>query len=133
VTVEVRWVPSLGKERTTPLAKLKATTRRTAVRMLIRAPNLGPKPLAKRFPGYKVAILGDASQADWTGWQKGDVEGLAWVPSSLQVEEALDDLRTFEEVADVRLDASEAKSSPPSRRGSAPPSRRGSAPPSRKG
>jgi hypothetical protein len=61
--------------------------------------------LARRFPGYSVAILGDADEKAWGGlWRKGDIEGLAWVPRSLQVTEAIEDLRTFDEIVDARLD-----------------------------
>jgi hypothetical protein len=73
--------------------------------MLIRAPTVAPRLLAERFPGYSVAILGDAKENEWGGlWQEGDVEGLAWVPTSVEANDALVDLLRFRDVVEVRLD-----------------------------
>ncbi len=81
------------------------TVRRVAIRILIRAPNVDPRLLATRFDGYSVAILGEAKENGWGGlWHDGDVEGLAYAPSSLQAEDALVDLLRFHEVVDARFD-----------------------------
>ena len=85
------------------------TTRRVAIRVLIRVPSIDPALLARRFPGYKVAILGDAKEKEWIGhWRQGDVEGLAWVPTSLQANAAPGDLLAFPEIVDARLDVDDA-------------------------
>ncbi len=81
------------------------TSRHVAIRILIRAPSVDPKVLATRFPGYSLAILGEAKEVGWGGlWREGDVEGLAYAPSSLQAEDALVDLLRFGEVVDARFD-----------------------------
>jgi hypothetical protein len=65
-----------------------------------------PHQLRKRFPGYAVAIIGPAKKEDWEGLcEDGDLEGFAWVSESVQVNEAIADLRTFPEVIDVRVSA----------------------------
>jgi hypothetical protein len=81
------------------------TARRVAIRILIRAPNVDPALLASRFHGYSIAVLGDAKENGWGGlWHEGDVEGLAYAPTSVQAEDALVDLLRFREVVDARFD-----------------------------
>ena len=81
-----------------------ATRRRVPLRILVRAPGIDPRSLAGRFAGYSVAILGFARMEDWGGlWRDGDLEGFVWVSSSLQVNDAIEDLRTFSEIVDARI------------------------------
>jgi hypothetical protein len=80
------------------------TRRRVPLRLLLRAPGVPPHVLARHFQGYKVVILGFARTEDWAGlWRDGDMEGFVWVSPSLQVNDAIEDLRGFAEVVDVRL------------------------------
>jgi hypothetical protein len=83
-----------------------ATRPRVPLRILVRAPGAEPDQLRRRFPGYAIAIIGPAKKEDWAGlWEDGDFEGFAWVSESVQVNEAIADLRTFAEIVDVRVSA----------------------------
>jgi hypothetical protein len=88
------------------VAPTTSTRPRVPLRVLVRAPGVGPRELTKRFTGYSVAILGPANKEDWEGlWRDGDLEGFAWVSESLQVNDAIADLRTFPEIIDARISA----------------------------
>jgi hypothetical protein len=90
--------PSAVQPQTSP------TRRRVPLRVLLRAPGVAPHALARRFEGYKVVILGFARTEDWAGlWRDGDLEGFVWVSPSLQVNGAIEDLRSFAEVVDARI------------------------------
>jgi hypothetical protein len=83
-----------------------STNRRIPLRVLLRAPGVPAAELSSRFPGYSVAVLGEAKKEEWDGlWRDGDVEGFAWVSSAMHVNEAIADLRTFPEVVDARISA----------------------------
>ncbi len=51
-----------------------------------------------------MVVLGFAQAEDWAGlWRDGDLEGFVWASPSLQVNDAIEDLRGFAEVVDVRI------------------------------
>jgi hypothetical protein len=81
-----------------------ATRRRVPLRLLLRAPGIELSALGGRFQGYRVVILGFARPEDWDGiWRDGDIEGFVWLSPSLQLGDAIDDLRGFSDVVDVRI------------------------------
>ncbi len=84
--------------------QVAATRRRVPLRVLLRAPGVEASRLSDRFDGYRVIVLGFAKREDWDGvWRDGDLEALAWVSSAVRVNDAIEDLRTFPEIVDVRI------------------------------
>ena len=82
------------------------TRRRVPLRVLLRAPGVAPGELATRFEGYRVVILGFAKVEEWGGLsEESDLEALVWATTGVDVNDMIEDLRSFAEVVDARISA----------------------------